>query len=70
MQKDLDAYLIVYNTQRPHQGRGMNGRTPADVFARCCRKPRNQRRTKWKMPPITVPIQERQVSGEYPKLYS
>jgi hypothetical protein len=24
----LDAYMIGYNTKRPHQGRGMNGRTP------------------------------------------
>ncbi len=26
MQKDLDEYLVIYNTKRPHQGRGMNGR--------------------------------------------
>ena len=38
MQSDLDAYLVTYNTKRPHQGRGMNGRTPADVFARCLPK--------------------------------
>ena len=24
--------LVTYNTKRPHQGRGMNGRTPARVF--------------------------------------
>ena len=29
---DLDAYLLVYNTKRPHQGRAMNGRTPQRVF--------------------------------------
>jgi hypothetical protein len=29
MQKVLDAYLIEYNTKRRHQGRNMNGRTPA-----------------------------------------
>lgn len=28
MQVVLDAYLVQYNTKRPHQGRGMNGRTP------------------------------------------
>jgi hypothetical protein len=28
----LDAYLVGYNTRRPHQGRGMNGRTPAKAF--------------------------------------
>ncbi len=33
-----DAYLVTYNTQRPHQGRGMNGKTPAGVFARCLPK--------------------------------
>ncbi len=32
MQTVLDAYLIVYNTRRLHQGRGMNGRTPETVF--------------------------------------
>jgi hypothetical protein len=28
----LDAYLVGYNTRRPHQGRGMNGRTSAKAF--------------------------------------
>ncbi len=32
MQKALDAWLITYNTKRPHQGRGMNGRTPLQAF--------------------------------------
>jgi transposase InsO family protein len=32
MQVVLDAWLIVYNTRRPHQGRGMNGRPPETVF--------------------------------------
>ena len=32
MQADLDAFLKAYNTRRPHQGRGMNGRTPAKAF--------------------------------------
>lgn len=32
MQKDLDVFLIHYNTKRPHQGRNMNGRTPEKVF--------------------------------------
>jgi len=32
MQKDLDAYLAFYNQKRPHQGRGMNGRTPEQAF--------------------------------------
>lgn len=32
MQIDLDAFLESYNTKRPHQGRGMKGRTPLTVF--------------------------------------
>jgi transposase InsO family protein len=32
MQVALDAYLVAYNNDRPHQGRGMNGRTPAQAF--------------------------------------
>lgn len=32
MQADLDVFLLSYNTQRPHRGRGMNGRTPVQVF--------------------------------------
>ena len=32
MQAVLDAYLLGYNTKRPHQGRGTNGRTPAKAF--------------------------------------
>jgi hypothetical protein len=28
----LDDYLEGYNTKRPHQGRGMNGRTPIRAF--------------------------------------
>ncbi len=33
MQASLDPYLESYNTRRPHQGRGMNGRTPLKAFA-------------------------------------
>jgi transposase InsO family protein len=32
MQVALDAYLVTYNTERTHQGRGMNGRTPYRAF--------------------------------------
>lgn len=32
MQTVLDAYTVSYNTKRPHQGRGMNGRTLAKAF--------------------------------------
>ena len=34
MQTVLDQYLVEYNTKRPHQGRGMNGRTPITAFIR------------------------------------
>ena len=33
MQTALDAYLLSYNTKRPHQGRNMIGRTPLKAFA-------------------------------------
>jgi len=32
MQNDLDIYLHVYNYERTHQGRNMNGRTPHQAF--------------------------------------
>lgn len=32
MQKDLDVYLVQYNTKRPHQGRMMHGKTPEQMF--------------------------------------
>ncbi|MBM3600146.1 MAG: IS481 family transposase [Alphaproteobacteria bacterium] len=38
MQVVLDQYLIDYNTKRPHQGRGMNGRTPITAFIAGIRK--------------------------------
>jgi len=38
MQAVLDGYLEGYNHRRPHQGRGMNGRTPVQAFADGIRK--------------------------------
>jgi hypothetical protein len=38
MQTVLDHYLVEYNTKRPHQGRGMNGRTPITAFIDGIRK--------------------------------
>ncbi len=32
MQTDPDSYLEHYNTQRPHQGRMMEGQTPYSIF--------------------------------------
>ena len=34
MQNDLNEYLAHYNRKRPHQGRGMNGQTPYDIFVK------------------------------------
>lgn len=35
----LDLYLVSYNTKRPHQGRNMIGRTPAQAFVDGLSKP-------------------------------
>jgi len=32
MQGALDEYLVAYNARRPHEGLGMNGRTPEKAF--------------------------------------
>jgi len=32
LQTTIDSFLHSYNFQRPHQGRGMNGKTPFDAF--------------------------------------
>jgi transposase InsO family protein len=32
LQADLDAFLVHYNTERPHQGRWCYGKTPAQTF--------------------------------------
>ena len=32
LQTDLDAWLVEYNTQRPHQGYRNRGRRPLDVI--------------------------------------
>jgi transposase InsO family protein/transposase-like protein len=48
MQTDLDDYLVRYNTQRPHQGRGMKGRTPAKAFTDGLPKPTDKKEEKMK----------------------
>lgn len=45
MQKDLDDYLVVYNTKRAHQGRGMKGRTPHTAFFESLPKQRRKKDT-------------------------
>ncbi len=42
MQAVLDDYLIGCNTRRPHQGRGMNGRTPLKAFVAGIPRPPRQ----------------------------
>jgi transposase InsO family protein len=50
MQAVLDDYLVGYNTRRPHQGRGMNGRTPAKAFTEGL--PKSPPQQKEKSPPV------------------
>ena len=40
MHEDLDASVEIYSRNRPHRGRGMDGRTPYQVFKKGIRKPR------------------------------
>ena len=51
MQAVLDDYLVSYNTHRPHQGRGMNGRTPATAFREGLPGLQNQKEVKRKILP-------------------
>ena len=55
MQVVLDDCLVGYNTRRPHQGRGMNGRTPAIAFIEGLPKPTSHKREK--SPPTKTPKQ-------------
>lgn len=48
MQAVFDDYLVGYNTRRPHQGRGMNGRTPETVFIAGLPKPQPKQKKKAK----------------------
>lgn len=32
LQKDLDDWIIDYNTERPHQGKRCQGKTPMETF--------------------------------------
>jgi len=46
MQAVLNDYLVTYNTKRPHQGRGMNGRTPITVLKAGLPKPTPKQKEK------------------------
>jgi hypothetical protein len=51
MQAALDDYFIGYNTRRPHQGRGMNGRTPLQALRDGIKKEETHTRNQLKTPP-------------------
>jgi transposase InsO family protein len=58
MQVVLDDYLVGYNQRRPHQGRGMKGRTPARAFREGLpRKAKPQQPKEPKATPETQPAQ-------------
>ena len=44
VQEDLDAYIETYNRNRPHRGRGMEGRPPYQVLKNGIRKPRTRKK--------------------------
>lgn len=46
MQVVLDDFLTGYNQRRPHQGRNMNGRTPAKAFAEGLPETKNRKEDK------------------------
>lgn len=54
MQTALDAYLDGYNQRRPHQGRGMKGRTPVAAFSDGLPSPSSQQ-----APPPTESVSTR-----------
>ena len=45
MQEDLDAYIDTCNRNRPHRGRGIDGRPPYQVFKKGIRKPRSRKKS-------------------------
>ena len=53
MRSDLDAHLITYNAQRPHQGRDMNGTHLRMSSSAACPKPKEDKIEK----PPSVPSQ-------------
>ena len=45
MQTDLDVYFKTYNRNRPHGARGMDRRTPYQVFKKRIPKPRSRKKS-------------------------
>lgn len=55
-----------YNIERPHQRRGMNGRTPAEVFLSRLPKPKTPKDEKMKKAAHPPTWRELKLSGKYP----
>ena len=64
MQKVFDEWLITYNTKRPHQGRGMNGRTPLKAFADGIRKQPSEPTRKAKGEKVTTSTKHASMTNE------
>jgi hypothetical protein len=44
LRRELEAYLLLYNTDRAHTGRWNRGRTPEDVIGKAKMYPRPRER--------------------------
>ena len=64
MQKVLDDWLVAYNTKRPHQGRGMNGRTPLKAFADGLKAKPSKPTAKAKGVPVTTSTKQASMNPE------
>ena len=56
MQTDHDAYLVGYNTKPPYEGRGVKGRTTADVFDQRLLNPKTPKEEKMKTTALHSPL--------------
>jgi hypothetical protein len=61
--QDMDSYLQIYNRERIHQGKNMNGKTPYQAFIDGLRKTSQARRK----PAAAWPLSslKGRLSGEY-----
>ena len=67
--KGLDPLHVSYNTERPNYGRGMKGRTSAEVFLHCLPKPGTPREEKTKKAVGTRHPPEQATVMQIPYLY-
>ena len=77
MQIALNAWLVTYNTARPPQGRGMNGRTRSGPSPTACRNPTQKESRRQNQPDLLhckpAPPDRRSPRGDVrriPSLYS